>query len=233
MAAQEGHFPGGSTGPGKTLPQLLMATVWVCEAAGLRAGRRLFYRLLLVFEEGEALRLFSASGALLGVVSAFAVSHSALTLLHSPPVPSGFKIQNHAVVTLEAPPRTLREAGDIQSEIRNSTSPDAEVIDCVSFRPETVGYRERAEIALGAKALIDCSCRLSSAAEAARSGLRFVSVAFFTFGFELRVLLLGQDSFGLLHVLSFGRFGATGFLMLGHNRVHLRLLIRRKIEVGQ
>src|SRR5436309_11363756 len=83
------------------------------------------------------------------------------------------------------------------------------------------------------KALIACSCRPSSAAEAAPSGLRLVLVAFLAFGFELRVLLLGQDSFCLLHVFSFARFGATGFLMLGHNGVHLRFLIGRQVEVGQ
>src|SRR5258707_796565 len=66
-----------------------------------------------------------------------------------------------------------------------------------------------------------------------RSGLRVVFFAFLALGFELRVLLLRQDSFCLLHVFRFARFGATGFFMLYHNRLHLRLLLRCEVEAGQ
>src|SRR6266542_2740703 len=75
---------------------------------------------------------------------------------------------------------------------------------------------ERAEIALGAKL-----CRIGIST----SGLRVTFLAFaFALGFELRVLLLGQDSFCVLHVFGLARFGATGLLMLGHSCIHLCLL---------
>ena len=53
------------------------------------------------------------------------------------------------------------------------------------------------------------------------------------FLFELRVLLRSQDGFGLLHVFGLARLGATRLHVLGHCRVHLLPLLRRKIEVGQ
>src|SRR5438552_6341385 len=45
-------FSGSATGARETLPQLLVATVWVCETAGLRPGRSSgpyprFFRLAL------------------------------------------------------------------------------------------------------------------------------------------------------------------------------------------
>src|SRR5215472_7719377 len=63
-------------------------------------------------------------------------------------------------------------------------------------------------------------------------GLRFVLVLF-TLSLELSELLWSQDLFRLLHVFDFGRLRATRFVMLGHDLVHLRLLIRRQIETGE
>ena len=43
---------------------------------------------------------------------------------------------------------------------------------------------------------------------------------------------LGPDAFRFFHELSFGRFGATGFVVFGHGRIHLRLLICGQVETG-
>src|SRR6266542_2740701 len=67
-----------------------------------------------------------------------------------------------------------------------------------------------------------------------RSSLRVTFLAFaFALGFELRVLLLGQDCFCVLHVFGLARFGATGLLMLGHSSINLCLLIRCQVEARQ
>jgi fatty acid desaturase len=58
---------------------------------------------------------------------------------------------------------------------------------------------------------------------------RFVLVLF-ALRLELGVLLWSQDLFRFLHVLNFTRFRATRFVMLGHDLVHLRLLIRREVQ---
>jgi len=68
-------------------------------------------------------------------------------------------------------------------------------------------YVERAEIALGASLNLIGN---------QRSGLRLTFVALLALGFELRVLLRGQDSFSRFHVFGLARIGATRLLMLRH-----------------
>lgn len=50
------------------------------------------------------------------------------------------------------------------------------------------------------------------------------------FRFELRELLRGQDTFCLLHELGLGCLRAPRFVVFGHRRVHLRLLIWGQVE---
>ena len=48
--------------------------------------------------------------------------------------------------------------------------------------------------------------------------------------FELRELLRSEDAFGILHELRLGCFRTPRFMVFGHRRFHLRLLIWRQIE---
>src|SRR5262249_62392604 len=58
-------------------------------------------------------------------------------------------------------------------------------------------------------------------------GLGRLALLAFAVRLEFGVLLWRQDRFRFLHVFRFARFRATSFVMLGHDLVHLRLLIRR------
>ena len=48
--------------------------------------------------------------------------------------------------------------------------------------------------------------------------------------FELRVLLRSKDALGLFHELGLGCFRAPRFVVFGHRRFHLRLLICCQVE---
>ena len=49
-------------------------------------------------------------------------------------------------------------------------------------------------------------------------------------GFEFRELLRSKDAFGLLHELGLRCFRAPRFVVFGHRRFHLRLLVCRQVE---
>ena len=48
--------------------------------------------------------------------------------------------------------------------------------------------------------------------------------------FEFRELVRSEDAFGFLHELGLGRFRAPRFVVFGHRRFHLRLLICCQVE---
>jgi hypothetical protein len=51
-----------------------------------------------------------------------------------------------------------------------------------------------------------------------------------TLRFEFRELVWSQDAFDVFHELRLTRFRAPGFVVLGHRRFHLCLLICRQVE---
>ena len=51
-----------------------------------------------------------------------------------------------------------------------------------------------------------------------------------TFCFELRVLIRSEDAFSILHELRLAGVRTPRFVVFGHQRIHLRLLIWRQVE---
>ena len=88
--------------------------------------------------------------------------------------------------------------------------------------PLSLGKTKRAGSNSGASSKADWSLRLSL-------GLILLRV---TFRLELGELIGGEDGFGFLHILMLALLGASFLVMLGHQSIHLRLLLGGEIEVG-
>jgi hypothetical protein len=123
----------------------------------------------------------------------------------------------------------LRELGTCHPESARGASSKETSRDPSASLGMTNAVHEKAPAEAGAKSL-----QLSLSRDG-RTILRLslLFVALLALGLELRVLILVQDFLGLVHVLGLARFGATGFLMFGHRRIHLRLLLGSKAQAGK